>query len=291
MFVQSNSIRAIQNYVKGKLEKSFSETEIRKIVRLIICKRLGWSHTDFILNQESRLSESDLLYVRTIVNRMLNEEPFQYILGETEFFGLTLFCSPAALIPRPETEELVQSILNSVDTKASLKIVDLCTGSGCIGLGLASNLPNATVTITDISNEALELAKKSAAYNKVDIEILRHDVLSDTAFDLFDRGSLDFIVSNPPYIPYQDKEQMKPHVLKYEPHIALFVENDNPLEFYVKISENARKLLKPKGQLFFELNPDFSNDLVKILGEMGFVNIELMKDLQGRYRMLKAQNT
>jgi release factor glutamine methyltransferase len=290
MFVQSNTIRATQNYVKSKLGDLFSETEIRKIVKLIICKRLGWSDTDFVLNQENRLSESDLLYVRSIVNRLLNGEPFQYILGETDFFGLSFFCTPAVLIPRPETEELVQLILNSVDQKSSLKIVDLCTGSGCIGISLAANLPVSNVILTDISTEALQFAQKSADLNKIKIESLCHDVLHENAFDSFDDNSLDVIVSNPPYIPIQDKAQMKNHVLEYEPHIALFVENSNPLVFYQKISENARKLLKPTGHLFFEINPEFSNELVKILDELGFVNIELMKDLQGKYRMLKAQN-
>lgn len=291
MFVQSNTIRATQNYVKKKLEASFSESEIRKIFKLIICKRLGWSDTEFILSQESRLSESDLLFVRSVINRMLNGEPFQYILGETEFFGLTFFCSPAVLIPRPETEELVQEILNTIDHKANLKIADLCTGSGCIGISLAKSLPQASLLLSDVSQEALELARKSADLNQVKVEFITHDILKVSSFDSFQKHSYDVFVSNPPYIPLVDKAQMKIHVLEHEPHLALFVENENPLIFYQLIAENARQKLKPFGWLFFEINPDYSNELVNLLTGLGFVNIELMKDLQGRYRMLKAQNS
>ena len=291
MFVQSNTIRATQSYVKTKLGESFSETEIRKIFKVIICNRLGWSDTDFILNQESRLSESDLLFVRSVINRILKGEPFQYILGETDFFGLTFFCSPSVLIPRPETEELVQLILNSVDNSTSLKIADLCTGSGCIGVSLASHLPQASILLTDVSKEALELARKSARRNHVNVEFLNHNILKDDSFIDFQSNSFDVFVSNPPYIPLVDKAQMKMHVLEYEPHLALFVENDNALIFYQFIAENARKKLKTNGFLFFEINPDYSNELLTLLDDLGFVNIELMKDLQGRYRMVKAQNS
>ncbi len=291
MFVQSNTIRATQSYVKSMLGESFSESEIRKIFKLIVCKRLGWTDSDYILNQESRLSESDLLFVRSIIKRILNGEPFQYILGETEFFGLTFFCSPAALIPRPETEELVQVILNAVDNSTPLNLADLCAGSGCIGISLASNLPQASVILTDVSTEALELAKKSASLYKVKVDFLCHDILNEDAFNEFETKSFDVFVSNPPYIPLVDKAQMKSHVLEYEPHLALFVEDTDPLVFYRIIGKNARRKLKANGLLFFEINPDHSEDLVRLMHQLGFVNIELMKDLQGRYRMLKAQNS
>lgn len=291
MFVQSNTVRAAQNYVKTKLDKSFSESEIRKIFKLTICKRLGWSDTEFILNQESRLSESDLLFVRSIVNRIIDGEPFQYILGETEFFGHTFFCTTAVLIPRPETEELVEEILKSIDHSASLNIADLCTGSGCIGISLAKSLPQASILLTDVLPEALEIARKSADLNQVHVEFLIQDILKEGSFEEFQQNSFDVFVSNPPYIPINDKAQMKAHVLEHEPHLALFVENENPLIFYQRIAENARQKLKPNGWLFFEINPDYSKEILKLITDLGFVNIELMKDLQGRYRMLKAQNS
>lgn len=291
MFVQSNTVRATQNYVKTKLVKLFSESEIRKIFRIIICKRMSWADSDFLLNQESRLSESDLLFVRSITKRLINGEPFQYILGETDFFGLTFLCTPAVLIPRPETEELVQLILNSVDNLSTLKIADLCTGSGCIGISLASNLPKAEITLTDVSSDALELAKKSASLNQVNVDFICQDILSKDAFNTFQPKSFDIFVSNPPYIPLVDKLMMKSHVLDYEPHLALFVEDKDPLIFYRIIGENARSILKQNGLLFFEINPDYSEELVRLLSVLSFVNIELMKDLEGRYRMLKAQNS
>jgi release factor glutamine methyltransferase len=291
MFVQSNTVRAAQSYVKTKLDESFSESEIRKIFKLTICKRLGWSDTEFILNQESRLSESDLLFIRSTINRILDGEPFQYILGETDFFGLTFFCSPAVLIPRPETEELVQEILNSIDHSTSLNIADLCTGSGCIGISLAKNLPQGSILLSDVSKEALELARKSADLNQVNVEFQIQDILKEGSFEEFQQNSFDVFVSNPPYIPLKDKAHMKAHVLEHEPHLALFVENENPLIFYQRIAENARQKLNPNGWLFFEINPDYSKEISNLLTDLGFVNIELMKDLQGRYRMLKAQNS
>ncbi|MFM7667293.1 MAG: peptide chain release factor N(5)-glutamine methyltransferase, partial [Bacteroidota bacterium] len=204
---------------------------------------------------------------------------------------LTFFCSPAVLIPRPETEELVQEILNTINHTANLKIADLCTGSGCIGISLAKSLPHASLLLSDVSQEALEVARKSADINQVKVEFITHDILKESSFDSFQKHSYDVFVSNPPYIPLVDKAQMKIHVLEHEPHLALFVENENPLIFYQLIAENAREKLNPNGWLFFEINPDYSNELVNLLTGLGFVNIELMKDLQGRYRMLKAQNS
>ncbi|MBM3451823.1 MAG: peptide chain release factor N(5)-glutamine methyltransferase [Bacteroidetes bacterium] len=291
MFVQSNTIKATQCYVKDQLGPSFSESEIRKIFKLIICIRLGWKDSEFLLNQESRLSESDLLFVRSVVKRLLIGEPFQYILGETEFFGLTLFCSPSALIPRPETEELVQLILNSIDNSSPLSIADLCTGSGCIGIALGVNLPQASILFSDCSEEALDLARENASRNKVNGKFLRHNILNKDSFDQFLPDSFDVVVSNPPYIPQKDKDKLKPNVLDHEPHVALFVENNDPLIFYRRIALNAKKIIKSGGLLFFEINPDSSEDLVILLKDLGFVNIELMKDLQGKYRMLKVQNS
>jgi release factor glutamine methyltransferase len=289
MFVQSNTIRATQSYVKTKLGESFSETEIRKIFKVIICNRLGWSDTDFILNQESRLSESDLLFVRSVINRILKGEPFQYILGETDFFGLTFFCSPSVLIPRPETEELVQEILNAVNRSSSLKIVDLCTGSGCIGISLAKKLPQATLLLTDVSQEALELARKSADLNQVKVEFLTHDIVKEGSFDSFQKHSYDVFVSNPPYIPLDDKAQMKAHVLEHEPEMALFVDDVDPIIFYKEIIKLADKKLEKGGLLFFELHESFGNEVKECIQLFGFEEIEIRNDLQGKSRMLKAQ--
>jgi release factor glutamine methyltransferase len=290
MFVQQNTIQALFNYVKVKLTGVFSESEIRSSFKILICKRFDWSDTDYMLNQEFRLSESDLLFIRNCTNRLLKNEPFQYIVGETEFFGLKISCDPVALIPRPETEEMVAEILNTFKHKESLAIADLCTGTGCIGIALAKNFNSSEVVLTDISAGALELAKSNAQLNNATVNLIEHDVLAASAFVNWKSESFDIWVSNPPYIPLSDKNQMDETVLSHEPHLALFVEDSNPLIFYQVILKEAKVFLKKNGWLFFEIHPDFSTDLVSLFQEYGFVNIELMKDLQGRTRMLKGQN-
>ena len=290
MFVQQNTIQALFNYVKVKLTGVFSESEIRSSFKILICKRLNWTDSDYMLNQEFRLSESDLLFVRNCINRLLKNEPFQYIVGETEFFGLKIICDPIALIPRPETEELVAEILKTFQHKESLVMADLCTGTGCIGIALAKKFNSSQVVLTDVSAGALELAKSNALLNNVTVDFIEHDVLASSAFVNWKSDSFDVWVSNPPYIPHCDKTQMDETVLRHEPHLALFVEDSNPLIFYQSILKKAKVFLKKNGWLFFEIHPDFSADLVSLFQEHGFVNIELMKDLQGRTRMLKGQN-
>ncbi len=290
MFVKHNTIHALFLYVKAKLEGGFSEFEIRNIYKSLICKRLNWSDSDYLLNQEHRLSESDLLYVRNGINRLLNHEPFQYILGETEFFGLRFLCRPSALIPRPETEELVADIIKTIHTVETPRIADLCTGSGCIGVSLAKKIKGSQIILTDISQEALDLAQENAELNQVNVQFRNGDVLEASSFDDWERKSFDCWVSNPPYIPFSQQNQMSENVLDYEPHLALFVEDKTPLIFYQSIIHLATVYLKKNGWLFFEIHPEFSAELVSEMQAFGFVNIELMKDLQGRMRMLKGQN-
>lgn len=290
MFVQSNTVKAIADYIKQKLSPVFSDSEIRKISKIIICKHLNWSDTDFLLGQNQRLSESDLLKIRALTTRVLDGEPYQYVVGETEFFGLNFKCNSGALIPRPETEELVNDILISFSSQNNLKILDLCTGSGCIGISLAKNFPRAEVILMDVSSESLELAHVNSALNQVELQILKEDVLKDSAFDTFQKSSFHCWVSNPPYIPRKDFTSILPNVLNFEPHLALFVEDEDPLLFYKVISAKARQYLTNQGWLFFEINPDFADDLFILMEGLGFVNITLMKDLQGKYRMLKGQN-
>lgn len=285
MFVIDNQLKTSKNYFSEQLKNLFTSTEINSMWKEIICLRLKWNHSDFILNTTSRLSESDLLFIRTYVHRLKNNEPFQYIHEKTIFFGLELKCDKRALIPRPETEELVAWAVEFGPYKT---ITDLCTGSGCIALGLKSKFSESDVTGLDISTDALSLAQENSKFTNLDVEFNHADILNING-DLLDK-KWDCIISNPPYIPSNERESLAENVLNFEPEISLFVENDNPLIFYKAIVEYAKSNLSENGFLFFEIHPDFSAEISDLLKHKGFINIELRKDLQGKNRMIKAQN-
>jgi release factor glutamine methyltransferase len=286
MFVKENTVSAARAYFKDRLQNQFSESELKSMWKQLICKRFDWSDSDFLLASENRLSESDLLYVRSIVKRLQANEPFQYILGETTFCDLTILCDSRALIPRPETEELVAWISELTQVNS---IIDICSGSGCIALGLKSRFPNALVFGMDVSEDANELAQTNAHRNGLSVEFQTADALDINSEFWKNLDSVDVIVSNPPYITHEEIEQMNSNVLDYEPHLALFVPNDSPIIFYDRIAKIASEKLTNHGFLFFELNPDFADQVIEMLKILGFSNIELKKDLQGKNRMLKAQ--
>ena len=289
MFVQTNTIQAVKAYFKNRLNGLFSENEINFMLKETVIERLKISRTEYLLSDNQLLSESDLLYFRSIVKRLLNQEPFQYIIGKTEFFGLELLSDLRALIPRPETEELVQWITEEYSISESIHVADICTGSGCIALALKSQFKNATVLATDFSQVAIDLANENANLVGLEIETILLDATTANPIPEKKENSFDCWVSNPPYIPISDQLEMALNVLKYEPHMALFVENGDPLIFYRKISENASVYLKSGGKLFFEIHERFAIETIAILENLGFVNIQMRKDLQGRDRMLKGQ--
>ncbi|MES2589659.1 MAG: peptide chain release factor N(5)-glutamine methyltransferase [Bacteroidota bacterium] len=289
MFVQSNKVSDLKQYFYKKLEHQFSQNEIKLMFQFSLQKRLNLSASDLFLGRDVLLSESDLLFVRDIANRLLANEPFQYIVGETLFCDLTIKCDKRALIPRPETEELVFWVQESFrDKKQEYSFIDFCTGSGCIALSLKNSFPNTHILATDYSYEALVLAKENSELNKLDISFLEHDLLTDT-FELMSANSIDCIVSNPPYIPEKDKSEMHENVLKFEPHLALFVSNENPLIFYQKIAEIAKKELKKDGFLFFEIHENLAKEVKAMLLNLDFSDVEIKKDLQGKDRMIRAK--
>jgi release factor glutamine methyltransferase len=286
MFVKENTISAARAYFKERLQTQFSESELKSMWKQLICKRFDWNDSEFLLSSKNRMSESNLLYVRSFVKRLQVNEPFQYILGETTFCDLTLMCDSRALIPRPETEELVAWISELLNLNS---IIDVCSGSGCIALGLKSRFPNALVFGVDVSEDANELAQSNAIRNNLSVDFYKADVLDLNSEFWKNVDSVDVIVSNPPYITQNEKAFMNPNVLDYEPHLALFVLNDSAIIFYEQIAKLAFQKLNQYGFLFFELNPDFSDQVIEMLKILGFSNIELKNDLQGKKRMLKAQ--
>jgi release factor glutamine methyltransferase len=288
MFVQSNTIKAIKSYFREKLQNMFSVSEIKLIVNQAICSRLNLTKADLILVDEMRLSESDLLYFRSIVKRLQDHEPMQYVFGDTVFYDLEIKCDQRALIPRPETEELVDWIVQDFSSMKVDKILDLCTGSGCIALALKNQFSETKIQALEFSSEAIALVKENADALNLEIELIEMDVFEEFTDFNFEPNSYDIWVSNPPYIPLAEKALMHPNVLDFEPEMALFVENDQALIFYKEIALKALKYLKSGGSLYFELNENFADETSKLISDLGFIAIEIKLDLQGKKRMLKA---
>lgn len=284
MFVKDNTLNSAKAYFYDRLE-GFSESELKLMWTEIICKHFNWSRADLLMNADFRLSESDLLFIRSYVKRLQNNEPFQYILGETEFYGLKIKCDNRALIPRPETEELVDWISENKDIQ---KALDICSGSGCIALALKTIYKSASILGVDISEEANNLARENALLNKLEVSFETADVLNTNAEFWKSVSDLDLIVSNPPYIPENEKTEMAANVLDFEPHLAFFVENDFPIIFYQRIADLAKEKLRSGGLLYFELHHLFSKEVIAYLEKIGFIQIEIRQDLQGKNRMLKA---
>lgn len=284
MFVKDNTLNSAKAYFYDRLE-GFSESELKLMWTEIICKRFNWSRADLLINTDFRLSESDLLFIRSYVKRLQENEPFQYILGETEFYGLTIKCDKRALIPRPETEELVDWISENSNIE---KAVDICSGSGCIALALKTIYKSASILGVDISEDANDLAQQNAQLNKLDVTFETADALEIETDFWNTLSDLDLIVSNPPYIPENEKGEMAANVLDFEPHLALFVENNSPIIFYERIADLAQQKLKSGGLLYFELHHLYSEEVIAYLEKIGFRQIEVRKDLQGKNRMLKA---
>ncbi len=288
MFVSSNSVTEIKAYFKKQLSELFSDSEIKQISNHALKIRLNLSQADLMLADDIRLSESDLLYFRSVVKRLQANEPIQYIFGDTEFYGLLMKCDSRALIPRPETEELVDWILSDVNKFDPLEMLDMCTGSGCIALALKSQLKQANISAIDWSQDALDLTAENSQALKLELTIQKIDVLSDFNFWSFQPNSFDVWVSNPPYIPLKEKELMESNVLEFEPDMALFVEDDSALIFYENIGKAARLYLKSGGKLYFELNENYAEETKQLMEEIGFISVEIKVDLQGKKRMLKA---
>ena len=277
-----------------ELSSLYEEQEIESFFYIILEKLHGLKRIDLALNPQTVMDGAHLKQWKNIVSELKKQRPVQYILGETTFYGLSFLVNENTLIPRPETEELVELIIKSFESSVSgsgLKILDIGTGSGCIAISLAKNIPNAAVFAIDVSEKALATAKKNAELNKVAIDFISTnilDVVTLSAVEGLDK-QFDIIVSNPPYVRNLEKYEIKPNVLEYEPHLALFVDDIDPLLFYRKIAELAIKNLNPNGKLYFEINQYLGKETIKLLEDFGFRNVELKKDIYGNDRIISCE--
>ncbi len=277
------TINQILTVFKKELQSLYPIEEIRNFVTLILESQMGYSRIDILMKAEEPLSDELIAFCQKTLQALKQHTPIQYILGETEFYGLRFKVNPSVLIPRPETEELVHWIIED-NQLSSPEILDIGTGSGCIPISLKKNIKDANMSAWDISDKALNTAHTNALLNDVEVSFLKQDALQTQ----YQHNTYDIIVSNPPYVRELEKEMMNNNVLDHEPHLALFVNDYNPLLFYKAISEFAIHSLHPKGKLFFEINEALGKETCELMVNMGFKDVELRNDLFGKPRMVKG---
>jgi release factor glutamine methyltransferase len=306
-------LKHYKTYFTEQLSTIYPQTEIDTFFYYLIEEYLGLQRIDLIMQPDFEITYEKETLFNVALERLKKQEPIQYILGNTEFYGYPFIVNEHTLIPRPETEELVEWIITEAANLQSekiteLSILDIGTGTGCIPISIAKNVPKSNVFAIDVSKEALRIAKQNSELNKVAINFFEIDILKTDNLDSlsvraqsitkdnkpFDSAQgeistkFDIIVSNPPYVRELEKVEIKNNVLENEPHLALFVDDDNPLIFYKKIADLAKLHLTENGVLFFEINQYLGKETVSMLEEKGFKNIELRKDFSGNDRMIKA---
>jgi len=276
----------LREYIHHKLEILYPKSEINAFYFILLEYYGKYSKATILANSDTLLNEDIAQPILQAIRELQTAKPIQYILGETEFFSNRFFVNENVLIPRPETEELVDWVLQEYPDKSEkIKILDVGTGSGCIAISLAKALPNAVVTAIDVSEGALKVAKRNAELNSVVTYFLQQDILQiETLPDKY-----DIIISNPPYVRELEKKEIRHNVLEYEPHLALFVPDNNPLLFYDKIATLAQQTLNSNGSLFFEINQYLGQEMQTLLEQKHFTEITLRQDLFGKDRMIKAK--
>ena len=277
------TIKQIKRVFTSELSSIYPVTEIDSFFNILSEEYLGLNRVDLALKFNDNIKIPKKFH--DALNDLVDQKPIQYILNKTTFYGLDFIVNIDVLIPRPETEELVDWIINDNKSIKNLNILDIGTGSGCIAISLAKNLDKSNVTALDISKQAIKIANKNADNNKVFIDFIEEDILnSNYQFT----NKLDVIVSNPPYVRDLEKQEINDNVLKNEPHLALFVSDENPLLFYNAIADFSLKNLKENGILYFEINQYLGKETVDLLKNKGFKNIILKKDIFNNDRMIKA---
>lgn len=273
------------NQVKTRLSDLFGENEATSITFLLFEKIFEFKRADVLAGKSLKLFNKYCFEeLESFIQRLLDHEPIQYILQEAYFYNWTFFVSPSVLIPRPETEELVDMILKENTFLPSPKILDIGTGSGCIAITLAKERPDAEVHALDISKEALDVARQNAQKLSAKVYFSQADILSG----YLEAGGFDILVSNPPYVLQKEKSTMATHVLEHEPHRALFVPDHDPLKFYKAILDFSKSKLKPNGKIYFEINEKYPTETIQLMESHGFINAEVISDLNGKSRMAKG---
>ncbi len=277
-------LKKLKKFFTEQLNIIYPQSEIDTFFFFLIEEYLNLQRIDLIMKPDFKISEEKQKLFNQATDRLKKEEPIQYILGNTEFYGLPFNVNKNTLIPRPETEELVDWILSELDKNSTVSVVDIGTGTGCIPIALKKNSPNNILDAIDVSEKALKVAKENAVLNNATINFHEIDILKTDSLP----KKYDIIVSNPPYVRELEKVEIKNNVLENEPHLALFVDDDNPLIFYNKIADLAKKHLTKNGLLFFEINQYLGKETIEMLQVKGFKSIELKKDFVGNDRMIKA---
>lgn len=287
MQVSSNKIKDIRRYYKQQLADIYDEKETDSFLYMLFEEYAGLSKAQILLNAEATISESELLKIHFAVKALMNNKPIQYIIGSSEFYGLQFKVNPDVLIPRPETEELVELIIKENSEGKNHSIIDIGTGSGCIAITLKKYLPDSIVCALDFSTNALNVAKENAKSNELEIHFLKMDFLNARNWNKLD--SFDIIVSNPPYVRESEMKQMHKNVLDYEPAKALFVEDENPLLFYSAIAQFAKGHLNNSGAVYCEINQYLAKGTSTLFLDAGFAQVDIFKDMNGNDRIIKAK--
>lgn len=292
-------IKNLKQFFFSELKSIQEDSEIESFFFILTEYLHNLKRIDVSMNPDFEVSEVDLAKWNAIISELKNEKPIQYITGEAWFYGYRFEVNENTLIPRPETEELVEWIIHEVKVKGDglkVSILDIGTGSGCIPISLKKEIPNAEVFTIDVSEKAIETAKKNAIDNEADVNFIHQNILEVESLEKLQAinsklpTKFEIIVSNPPYVRNLEKQEIKKNVLEYEPHLALFVEDTDALLFYRKIAQLALTSLVPNGKLFFEINQYLGKETVELLENLGFKNIELRKDFVGNDRMVCVES-
>lgn len=279
------TLKEAEEYISKQILLQYDFCEASIIAKMALVHITGLGNTEYSLSYFDAIDDAILPEMQRITNRLQWGEPIQYVTGKAHFYGFDFDVNPSVLIPRRETEELVQWIVSKNPRREPLRIVDICTGSGCIAITLKKLLPLTKVSALDVSEAALQTAMQNATALHAEIDFFKSDVLELEKLPFDD---IQIMVSNPPYVTETEKSLMHINVLNHEPHLALFVPDNDPLIFYRKIAHLALQHLVEGGQLYFEINEKYGEEIRQMLHEMGFSSVELRNDMQGKARMIKA---